>query len=1125
MFKKFLSIFLACALVLGAMGTVVFAEEADLSIASTEELIEFAEAVNGGNNYSGKYVKLACDLDMSEVDDWTPIGMDGKRFQGTFDGDGHTISNFTSIKDMRFGNAFFSDITGGATIKNITFDNAYVSRYDEETPSGNVYGIVSGYAYGNVTFENITVKNSKVVGFGKVGAILGMAADPGTHTTTVRNCKVENTVIKATYESGGLVGLVQNLIDLSGSSIENVTWEKGDDADDYINVSATLRDNSDYAIEGAFWADYIEEYNALYPAYGTFYTAYCNLLPSAFLADDVEFDGKTYEEVEIDGTCSGDAVAKIGTTEYASLADAFAAAEDGNTITLLDNIDLGDTTVVNTNTVTLDLNGKTIRGAKADKATSGHELLLNKGNLTIVDNAGDGKITYEYTGESTQFATATNVITNNPGAILNVKSGTLENKTNVASHATYVIDVRTNGGGGDSTLVINGGTILSTKVAAIRGFANSTTNTVDITINDGDITGYAYIQDPNNNANKGKLTVNDGTFKAVGDNYAIYQYGLGDASNISTTINGGTFDGTVYITGNSITNNFAASITDGKFNGSVWVCAWNNSVSTDLKAISGGYFTENPSEYLADGYVIENSDESGYIYKVVEKNEKIDVETSVAAGDTTVNVENIDVDHTLFGADAADIEAAAAATLANDDTVVGNEAAAKEALGVEDADTDTTVSVVVEPYLDIKVTEYNEEDASMTLEIEALYNVVAVATTTEGEEVSTESVVLKEAQEFEVKTPMTITVGLPDGFANDGDTVYIHHTKDNGTTYVYEAAVTVADGKTTATFTNPNGFSKFEVKAGADAAGKAQIGDAVYATLADAVANVEDGETIVLLANNAETDIKVAREITFSVDKDGFEFDAANITASSSKKLTATEDGDIITYEVKNKKTNTSRPDGIPAGGNANQNPSEDDKDTEDNTEDNNTEDTAEPTVPEDTTEPTETLSFVDVASDFWGYEGIAYCAQNGIMNGMSEAEFEPNTTMTRAMLVTMLYRVAGSPEVAATETEWYSKAQAWAMNCGISDGTNMTGEITREQLAAMLCRYAAMIGVDTAAETDLSSFTDMAEISDWSAESIKWAVANGFVNGMGDGTLSPKSGATRAQVATIFMRAADILK
>ncbi len=162
-------------------------------------------------------------------------------------------------------------------------------------------------------------------------------------------------------------------------------------------------------------------------------------------------------------------------------------------------------------------------------------------------------------------------------------------------------------------------------------------------------------------------------------------------------------------------------------------------------------------------------------------------------------------------------------------------------------------------------------------------------------------------------------------------------------------------------------------------------------------------------------------------------------------------------------------------------------------------------------------LPFIDVPEDYWGYDEIADCYFEGIMTGMTEITFEPETPLTRGMLVTMLYRLAGSPKVEAEGTEWYAAARAWAMETGVSDGTNMDDAITREQLVTMLYRYGRT--KHTGSGESLALFTDAGEINDWALEAMDWAVKVGLVTGMGDGTVAPQRSATRAQVAAIFAR------
>jgi len=157
--------------------------------------------------------------------------------------------------------------------------------------------------------------------------------------------------------------------------------------------------------------------------------------------------------------------------------------------------------------------------------------------------------------------------------------------------------------------------------------------------------------------------------------------------------------------------------------------------------------------------------------------------------------------------------------------------------------------------------------------------------------------------------------------------------------------------------------------------------------------------------------------------------------------------------------------------------------------------------------------AFVDVASSHWFYNDVMYVVENGLMNGTSDNTFSPNSTTTRAMLMTILARLDGvNTDGGAT---WYEKGMEWAMENGISDGSNPTGNITREQLATMLWRYAGSPEV----EGDLSAFSDADQVSDYAVQAMIWAVENGIVTGNGDGTLNPQGNATRAQMAAMLHR------
>lgn len=173
---------------------------------------------------------------------------------------------------------------------------------------------------------------------------------------------------------------------------------------------------------------------------------------------------------------------------------------------------------------------------------------------------------------------------------------------------------------------------------------------------------------------------------------------------------------------------------------------------------------------------------------------------------------------------------------------------------------------------------------------------------------------------------------------------------------------------------------------------------------------------------------------------------------------------------------------------------------------------------------------YTDLNMGEWYHDGIHYCLDEGLMDGVDAGMFAPNATTSRAMIVTILWRLQGSPEVDTTETftdvypdAWYAKAIAWAVAEGVADGYGEglfgpNDAITREQLAAMLWRYAAR----PESEGGLSAFVDGAEVSVWAQQAMSWAVSLGLINGVDSDRLDPKGQATRAQTATILMRFAQ---
>ena len=158
---------------------------------------------------------------------------------------------------------------------------------------------------------------------------------------------------------------------------------------------------------------------------------------------------------------------------------------------------------------------------------------------------------------------------------------------------------------------------------------------------------------------------------------------------------------------------------------------------------------------------------------------------------------------------------------------------------------------------------------------------------------------------------------------------------------------------------------------------------------------------------------------------------------------------------------------------------------------------------------------FRDVAASDWYFDAVQYVLEKGLMNGTSDWTFAPNDATTRGMIVTILARVEG---VNTNGNPWYAAGQKWAMDNGISDGTNMPGVITREQLATILYRYAKQKGYDVSKTAALTGFSDADKVSGYAFDAMQWAVAEGLLQGS-NGKLDPQGSATRAQVATFLMR------
>ena len=189
-------------------------------------------------------------------------------------------------------------------------------------------------------------------------------------------------------------------------------------------------------------------------------------------------------------------------------------------------------------------------------------------------------------------------------------------------------------------------------------------------------------------------------------------------------------------------------------------------------------------------------------------------------------------------------------------------------------------------------------------------------------------------------------------------------------------------------------------------------------------------------------------------------------------------------------------------------------------------------TEPEPEPEPSTDVSdlFIDIAPDAWYKDAVQYAYDHGLMTGVSDTEFAPEATTTRAMIVSILARLEGVTTAQAAgfadvDDEWYATAVNWAASVGVVNGYEdntfrPNTAITREQLAAILMNYAVYKGEDVSNRADLTSYTD--QPSTWATETMSWAVAEGLINGVTNTELQPQGNATRAQVAAILQRFLD---
>jgi len=684
----------------------------------------------------------------------------------------------------------------------------------------------------------------------------------------------------------------------------------------------------------------------------------------------------------------------------------------------------------------------------------------------------------------------------------------------------------------------------SKNFVALYVAADTTLKATTGGIDTGKNGGYAI------NVYKGaKLTIDGGKY-----------YGGGTAVQVrkgELTINNGYFDAEAF--SGSYGYNFIINCIDSAYKD-----------GTANVAIKGGYFAHfdpanNKAEgagtnFVADNCISVTSDKSGYDYKVVQKTDTGSIVVKPAVAEPEVNVSDkiSESDKQAVENAAKSVAVPTLGAAAGDKVAAINKTEAEnlaaKAHGLQNP------TLYVQTALKVEPTAYSAENKTLTLDITPQYRIVA-STADKADDIqlsgnSKNAQVVQDYQKLTITAPTVVTMELPTGFANANDKLSIKHTKDNGTVEYYTGKVTADGGKLYLTFTT-NGFSPFVISSAV-----ASIDGVMYPTLAEAVANVDSGKTIMLETDCAEA-VTVSRTVKFTLDKNSHAF-TGSIKAGSYTTVTATgtelveytftysrpysgsssdptysvtvdktENGSVTVSPKSASKGDTVTVTVKPDSGYVLETLTVTDKNGNELTLKDKGDGKYTFTMPAGKVEVKATFMednsvlnfFYDVPNGAYFYEAVKWAVDKGVTNGLSDTMFGPYESCTRAQIVTFLWRAAGSPEpkTASSFTDvpasaYYAKAVAWAIENGITNGMTETmfapnATCTRGQSVTFL--YRALKGTASGS----TNFTDVKPDAFY-ADAINWAVANNVTNGTSNTTFSPNADCTRAEIVTFLYRA-----
>ena len=930
----------------------------------------------------------------------------------------------------------------------------------------------------------------------------------------------------------------------------------------------------------------------------------------AFTENVSEYVATGYKSVELNGKnivvadTASTAAAELSGYKFTTVQNAINAAINSNTVKLLSNVT--ENITIADKVITLDLNGKTL----TVPSDCGIDVSGKDSTLTIT---GDGVITCHETPicvsegavviENGTINSETDYCTYaKDGGTITVNGGTLTSTNAVLSgnNTTGSMNFIVNGGtltaregpaiyqSGQCELTITGGTLnggISLRMGQVNisgGTINATTGNIDSPTEYYNYSGNAWLPDAlyvfggtydkgdAEHGNSLNLNITGGTFNCTngqGSAIAIYDIGRvaqaakitisGDAKLATTTSNRKAYD-VLSLSDIGVTNpatGYDKTDLVGK-------------VST---AISGGYFTTDPSAYCVTGKTGVASDKDGYKYKVgtVEVKDENEIKTDTQKGTTqaTLSSEIAEKDKTA----ATDVGASVTPTTLTDTTpiTVDDKAQALTELVKNNKVTltddgkipaGTTVTVVKETYLDVTVTAYDTTSNTVSMDITPKYNLIA--TTDKDHRTDANSVTL-ETKPLTVSEATKVSVTIP-AFANKK--VYIDHANGKN---LY---VATADANGKIEFTT-NGFSPFTIyanvaayidgtayptlQAAADAAKSTDVisvksgasHELNFTTTKSVKVKNETGADITVKFNGTDEGVAAGATKTFSYTKPS---SGGSSGGSSSGKTTYK----VTTSAVNNGGVNAS-PSSAEKGAAITITLSPDKGYKLDKLTVTDGSGKTVSTVKKSDTVYTFTMpasavkvgvsyvkanetpsktKFNDVSANDWFASAVDYVTGKGMMNGTADNTFSPKANTTRGMVVTVLYRLENQPSTsAASFTDvasgaYYANAVAWANANGIVSGYGSgkfgpNDKVTREQLAAILYRYAQYKKYDVSGANSLDGYADAQSVSSYAVPALQWANAAGVVTGKSGSKLDPKGNAARAEVAAMLMRFCENVK